>query len=336
MSGANPKTVGHAHTASPGAFDERRRRAPGPEAVTGSDRHGPVAVPGRDDPGDYAHRTIVVDGLRTHFLEAGAGEPVVLLHGGEFGASAEICWERTIGALARRYHVYAPDMLGFGESAKVVDFTDGRGMRIRHIARFCALLGIESAFFVGNSMGAVNLLTDTTAERPVLPVRAMVTICGGGQIQAGEHMQALYDFDATVPAMRRIVTALFASPAYPADEVYLGRRFDSATAPGAWEAIAAARFRRPGAPPPPGPGDRRFERIRVPTLVIEGGADKLLPPGWAAELAARIPDAHSAVVDEAGHCPQLEQPETVNALLLDFLDRNSAGCTPAPDYARSG
>ncbi|MGW5752200.1 alpha/beta fold hydrolase [Nocardia rhamnosiphila] len=290
-----------------------------------------VVLEGRSTSG-YLHRTLVVDGLHTHFLEAGAGEPVVLLHGGEFGASAEIGWEQTISALAQRYHVFAPDMLGFGESAKVVDFTDGRGLRIRHLARFCALLGIESAFFVGNSMGAVNLLADTTADHPVLPVRAMVTICGGGQIRAGEHMQALYDFDATLPAMRRIVTALFASPAYPADEDYVRRRFDSATAPGAWEAIAAARFRRPDAPPPPGPGDRPFERIRVPTLVVEGGADKLLPPGWAAELAARIPDARSAVVDGAGHCPQLERPEAVNTLLLDFLDRQS----PASGYPRSG
>lgn len=313
---------------------------PGGQSTSGSGSErshtGIPVVPDRDSSSGYVHRTLVVDGLPTHFLEAGAGEPVILLHGGEFGASAEIAWENTISALAQRYHVFAPDMLGFGESAKVVDFTDGRGMRIRHIARFCALLGIESAYFVGNSMGAVNLLADTTAERPILPVRAMVTICGGGQIQAGEHMQALYDFDATVPAMRRIVTALFASPAYSADEAYVGRRFDSATAPGAWEAIAAARFRRPGAPPPPGPGDRQFERIRVPTLVIEGGADKLLPPGWAAELAARIPDARSAVVDEAGHCPQLEQPEAVNALLLEFLDRQSAGYTRAPDHARSG
>ncbi|NUS92347.1 MAG: alpha/beta hydrolase [Nocardia sp.] len=284
---------------------------------------------------DYAHRTLVVDGLPTHFLEAGAGESVVLLHGGEFGASAEIGWEHTIGALAQRYHVIAPDMLGFGESAKAIDFTDGRGMRIRHIARLCALLGIESAYFVGNSMGAVNLLADTTAERPVLPVRAMVTICGGGQIRAGEHMQALYDFDATLPAMRKIVTALFASAAYPADEDYVRRRFESATAPGAWEAIAAARFRRPGAPPPSGPGDRPFERIRVPVLVVEGGADKHLPPGWAAEIAARIPDARSAVVDNAGHCPQLERPDAVNALLLDFLDRQSRP-VPDPEYARSG
>lgn len=283
----------------------------------------------------YEHRTIEIDGLRTHFLEAGAGESLVLLHGGEFGANAEISWEHVIPVLARRYRVLAPDMLGFGESAKVVDFTDGRGMRIRHIARFCAVLGIDSAYFVGNSMGAVNLFADTTSTDPRLPVRAMATICGGGQIQANDHMRALYDFDATLPAMRAIVTALFASPAYPADEDYVRRRFDAATAPGAWEAIAAARFRRPGAPPPPAPADRPFERVRVPTLVIEGGADKLLPRGWAAEIAGRIPEAESAVIAEAGHCPQIERPDAVNALLLDFLDRQSrAGAVS--DYARSG
>ncbi|MFI1464929.1 alpha/beta fold hydrolase [Nocardia carnea] len=283
----------------------------------------------------YEHRSIEVDGLRTHFLEAGAGEPVVLLHGGEFGASAELGWEHVVPALAQRYRVLAPDMLGYGDSAKVVDFTDGRGMRIRHIARFLAVLGIESAFFVGNSMGAVNLLADTTATNPLLPVRAMVTICGGGQIQANEHMRALYDFDATLPAMRAIVTALFASPAYPADEDYVRRRFDSATEPGAWEAIAAARFRRPGAPTPPAPGDRRFERIRVPTLVLEGGADKLLPRGWAAEVAARIPQAESAVIADAGHCPQIERPDAVNPLLLDFLGRQARAAAPA-QYAHSG
>lgn len=289
----------------------------------------------RPGPAGYEHRTIEVDGLRTHFLEAGAGEPVVLLHGGEFGASAEIGWERTIGALASRYRVIAPDMLGFGESAKVVDFTDGRGLRIRHIARLCAVLGIDSAFFVGNSMGAVNLFADTTAERPRLPVRAMVTLCGGGPIQPNEHMRALYDFDATLPAMRSIVTALFASAVYPADEEYVRRRFASATAPGAWESLAAARFRRPGAEAPATAGDRPFERVRVPTLVVEGGADKLLPRGWAAEVAARIPDATSAVVGEAGHCPQLEQPEAVNALLLEFLDKQSHSA-PAPGYPRGG
>jgi 2-hydroxymuconate-semialdehyde hydrolase len=270
---------------------------------------------------EFERRSIDVDGLVTGYLEAGEGDPVVLLHGGEFGASADLGWERTIGALAAHYRVLAPDMLGYGHSAKVVDFVDGRGLRIRHVARFCAVMGVDSAHFVGNSMGAINLLTDVTSNAPVLPVRSLALICGGGAIQRNEHADALYEYDASVEGMRRIVTALFFDPGYPADEDYVQRRYASSTAPGAWEAIAAARFRRPGQAPPATPSaERAYERIAVPTLVIEGGGDKLLPAGWAADIAGRIADGRSAVVDAAGHCPQLEQPEAVNDLLLRFIE----------------
>lgn len=268
---------------------------------------------------EFHRRTVDVDGLFTSYLEAGQGDPVVLLHGGEFGASAELGWEHNIEALAKRCRVLAPDLLGFGQSAKVVDFTDGRGMRIRHVARFCALLGIESAHFVGNSMGAIMLLADTTSDSPVLPVRSMVTICGGGEIQQNRHADALYDYDATLPAMRRIVEALFDAPAYPADKDYVRRRYDSSVLPGAWEAVAAARFRRPGAEPPVAASNQRaYHRISVPALVIEGGGDKLLPPGWATQIADQIPKADSTVID-AGHCPQIERPSPVNRVLLEFL-----------------
>jgi 2-hydroxymuconate-semialdehyde hydrolase len=264
--------------------------------------------------------TAVIDGLVTHYLEAGHGDPVILLHGGEFGVTAEIAWEATISALAERYRVLAPDMLGFGQSAKVVDFNDGRGMRIRHIARFCADLSVDSAHFIGNSMGAINLLADATSQSPLLPMRSLVAICGGGDIQRNRHMEALYDYDATLPAMRRIVEALFYDQQYLADETYVRRRYESSIAPGAWESLAAARFRRPGAPPPPAPSSNRaYERVAVPTLIVEGACDKLLPPGWAKEIAGQIPDGRSAVIEAAGHCPQIERSGDVNAVLLDFL-----------------
>jgi pimeloyl-ACP methyl ester carboxylesterase len=267
-----------------------------------------------------ARKTIVVDGLATSYLEAGQGDPVVLLHGGEFGAGAELGWERNIAALAAHYRVLAPDMLGFGHSAKVIDFNDGRGMRIRHIARFCEVLGVKSGHFVGNSMGAINLFVDSTSESPLLPARSLVTICGGGEIQRNEYSAALYDYDATLDGMRRIVEALFHDPSYPADDEYVQRRYESSIAPGAWESLAAARFRRPGLEPPPMPSSKRsYDRITVPTLVVEGECDKLLPAGWAAKIAEQIPGGRSVVIPQAGHCPQIEQPSVVNHVLVDFL-----------------
>jgi pimeloyl-ACP methyl ester carboxylesterase len=269
---------------------------------------------------EIQRNTLLVDGLVTSYLEAGQGDPVVLLHGGEFGVSAELGWENNIAALAAHHRVLALDMLGFGDSAKVVDFNDGRGMRIRHIAKFCAAVGVESGHFVGNSMGAVNLFVDATSESPVLPARSMVTICGGGEIQRNDYSAALYDYDATLSGMRRIVEALFHDPSYPADDAYVQRRYESSIAPGAWEALAAARFRRPGLEPPSPPSSARpYQRIAIPTLVVEGECDKLLSPGWAADIAGQIPGGRSLVVQKAGHCPQIEQPSAVNELLLEFL-----------------
>jgi 2-hydroxymuconate-semialdehyde hydrolase len=126
--------------------------------------------------------------------------------------------------------------------------------------------------------------------------------------------------------MRRIVEALFHGAGYPADDDYVRRRYESSVAPGAWEAVAAARFRRPGSSRPSTPSSARpYERIDVPTLVIEGGDDKLLPTGWAAEIAKQIRHGRSAVVDGAGHCPQIEQSSAVNELLLDFLETIGPG-----------
>jgi pimeloyl-ACP methyl ester carboxylesterase len=57
----------------------------------------------------------------------------------------------------------------------------------------------------------------------------------------------------------------------------------------------------------------------VPTLVVEGGDDKLLPSGWAAQIAKQIDGARSVVVDRSGHCPQIEQSSVVNGLLMACL-----------------
>lgn len=267
-----------------------------------------------------SRRHVVVDGLATSYLEAGSGAPLVLLHGGEFGASAELGWERNIERLATRHRVIAPDQVGYGETAKVIDFNDGRRMRIRHVARLLELIGVREAAFVGNSMGGVNLLVDATSKHPLLPVSRMVVICGGGEILRNRFSNALFEYDATFEAMRRIVEALFHDPSYPADDDYVQRRFDSSVSPGAWEAIAAARFRRPAAEPAGMPKeDPDYGAVRVPSLIVEGGEDKLKPKGWAAEIAAAIPGGRATIVPGAGHCPQIEQSELVSDLLLEFF-----------------
>lgn len=272
-------------------------------------------------------RSLCIDGMRTSFLEAGDGDPVVLLHGGEFGAAAEFAWERIIPLLAPSRRVIAPDVLGFGDSAKIVDFADGRGFRTRHVAALLRTLGIGRADFVGNSMGGVMLLVDGTSSSPALDVRRMVVICGGGEILDNEHSAALYDYDGSFKAMRRIVHALFHDPSFAADEEYVRRRWESSIRPGAWEAVASARFRRPGHVSSGG-SEPDYARLAVPTLVIEGERDKLKPTGWSTLLADALPHARALIAAGAGHCPQIEHPERTAREILDFLDADEPLTTP--------
>lgn len=265
-------------------------------------------------------RTIDVDGLETQYFEAGRGDTVVLLHGGEFGGGAELCWERNILELSQWFRVIAPDLLGFGGTAKVHDFVDGKGRRLRHLARFCSQIAIESAVFVGNSMGGAVVLNDAASSAPVLPASKIVSVCGGGPLARNDSVAALFDYDGSVDAMRRLLGGLFHGAHWRTDDAYVKRRHEASIAPGAWEAIAAARFRRPTAEIDPNqPGNPSYASIRVPVLVVEGGQDKLKPSGWAEELAEGIPTATSAVIDQAGHCPQIEQPDEFHRLLRSFI-----------------
>lgn len=270
----------------------------------------------------FARRTVVVDGVRTSYLEAGRGSPLLLLHGGEFGGCAEVCWETVIPHLAEHHRVVAPDLLGFGETDKLIDFVDGRARRLAHLGAFCRTLDLRDVVVVGNSMGGMLGLFDAARDHSQLPAAGIVSLAGGGKLESNEHTDALFDYDGSLDGMRRIVRALFAGESWPADTAYVRRRHAQSIAPGAWEAIAAARFRRPQLPDEPAAAPSTsgidYSAVAVPTLVVAGGADKIKPPGWADEICDLIPDARQAVVADAGHCPQIEAPGTTLPLVLEF------------------
>jgi hypothetical protein len=78
-------------------------------------------------------RYVSVDGIRTHYPEAGSGPPVVQLHYGRFAGAAEISWEFAIPALAPHFHVIAPGWLGLGRTSKIYDFRNSRGRVYEHL-----------------------------------------------------------------------------------------------------------------------------------------------------------------------------------------------------------
>ena len=269
-------------------------------------------------------RFLKVDGIRTHYFEAGEGRPVLLLHSGEFGACAELSWEYTIEKLAERYRVVAPDWLGYGETDKLYDFGGGQARMMTHMRRFMQIMELEESDVIGNSMGA-GLFSRFAANEPdAYRIRSLILIAGGGFYPDNEHRRALMNYDCTTEGMKALLRAMFVDPKWSEDPEYVLRRVELSTRPGAWETIAAARFKNPIIPQREffgRPDDTPYQNLSMPVLVIAGDEDRLRLPGWENELADRIPGSELRVVSGTGHCPHIERPKETNTIILDFLSR---------------
>jgi pimeloyl-ACP methyl ester carboxylesterase len=224
--------------------------------------------------------------------------------------------------LAKNYRVFAPDWLGFGETDKIFDFGGGTARRLRHMASVLDHLGIDRAPFVGSSMAGTVLARVLAEPDPVLPVSAAVLVSGGGFVPLNESRQTLLDFDGSEEAMRSMMRVLFHDPTRALDDRYIARRLAVANRPGAWEAVAAARFKSPQLPARSDfgqPDTTDYEAIDVPVLVLAGAQDELREPGYAEEIAARIPDSRVRVYENCGHLPNLEVPDAVTRDVVEFL-----------------
>ena len=269
-------------------------------------------------------RYVQVGPLRAHYLEAGEGEPVVLVHSAEFGGRAEFSWRYNIGALGEHFHVLAPDMLGFGYSEKIYNFTDPAGFRVQFIRDWMDTLCIPSAHFIGNSFGGSLILT-VAASRPVAwNIRSIVTSSGGGFAPVNEARSTLNDYDGSRDWMRRILQVLFWDERWWSDEE-VEERWRASIEPGTWSATAAARLVLPGLPRAAPPERPDYANVTVPTLITGGNEDLLREPGTWEDLNRTIPGSELHVFSPARHCPHIEFADEFNRLAIDFIERHRTG-----------
>jgi len=269
----------------------------------------------------WRSHTITVEGKRTHYLEAGSGDPLILLHSGEYGACAEFTWEFNVAALAEHFRVIAPDWLGYGQSEKLFSFENMLEYRVRHIAAFCRQLGIESADFMGSSMGGTTLIGVCARDDGVWPIRRAVLVSGGGFIPENGPRTVLTDYDGSMEQMREIYRVLFRNPAIRDNEAMIARHHAASMEPGAWECTAAPRFKPPVKPKKPfAPRTPDYARVSVPVFIMAGRFDNLRLPDYGIELQRQIPGSELVVLD-GGHCHQIDMPEEFNRLALGYLLR---------------
>ena len=258
-----------------------------------------------------AAKEIVVFGQKIHYLEAGSGPTVILLHGlgGSSGA-----WQQNIGPIAEKFHVFALDQIGFGKSDKplvnyrvrtYVDFLD----------QFCKQLKIERASLVGNSMGGW-IAAAFTAAFPDRVDKLVLENAAGYAPPKDFDLRSLYGLNPTTRAgMKVLVARVFYNKAFLTDAAIdqsLAFRLaagDGYTIHSIVESIVRGDDFL----------DDSVKTIKRPTLIIWGREDGLVPLADGERFNKEITGSKLLVIDQCGHVPNIEKAADFNAALMKFL-----------------
>lgn len=257
--------------------------------------------------------SVEVRGLQIAFRRAGAGEPLVLLHGG-FSDSRE--WRHQLEGLSDRYDVIAPDLPGSGLSSDPpAGWTLSDYAQV--LAEFLAALGISRAHVGGLSFGSMYALV-LQRHFPGLPMSLVLASAYAGWAGSLPPEE--------VERRTQNVLSLLERPTGSALDEFLATVFDESVAA---EVVDEARAIMSDVHPE---GAREvvltFARadlrdvlptISVPTLLLYGERDRRSPVHVATEMHAQIPGSRLAVVPGVGHALNLEAPEAFNAEVRAFL-----------------
>jgi len=264
--------------------------------------------------------SIDAGGIQTSYLEAGAGEPVVMLHGSGPGVSAMANWQHNIGALSQRFRVLAPDIVGFGATKRPDDVVYSLRTWTDHIWAFLDAHGIEKTAIVGNSLGG-RIALQMATDRPDRITKMVLMGAPGVGMTLTEGLAALRTYEPSHDAMRDLLRNYFAvDPAMITDEL-VAIRYEASIADGAYEAYRAMFFDPRHAGSQLGITETEVRAIATPTLLVHGREDKVVPMQVSVTMLGLLPNADLHVFAACGHWTQIERADEFSVLVADYLAR---------------
>jgi pimeloyl-ACP methyl ester carboxylesterase len=287
-----------------------------------------AATSGSDEPGRLRFDTVRTGGRRFSLLEAGSGEPLVLLHG--LGAT-KASFLPTVAALSDRYRTIAVDLPGFGDSGKPLGAPYDPPFFAESITALADALGLDRFHLLGHSMGgrAALEIAFSHPERVNGLVLLTPSLAWLRSRPWARYLRLLRpELGILQPTPRTVA------------EAFLGRMFAAEDTP--WLQAALDEFLRAYLTPrgraafyaaarqiyleePNGP-DGFWPRLRSlgsESLFVWGRQDPLVPIGFARHVRAHVPRARHVEL-ACGHVPQVERPARLHQAIGDFLGRLSS------------
>ena len=254
----------------------------------------------------HSTETMTIDGAKIRVLRGGPGgaQPLVFLH----GAGGHSGWMAFLEELSQRFAVYAPEHPGFGQSDDP-PWLDGVGDLAYFYLDFLKVLGLERVHLVGTSLGgwiAAEMAVRDTARLASLTLVGAVRITAQGEtipdifrMPVEENLRRFYADQER--AARRV------GDVAKADMRLVAKNQATVTRLAYWP-----RFYNPDL-------GKWLHRVDVPTLLIWGAEDGLVPPKFGEAYRSLIPGAKLTVLPAAGHAPFDEQREAFLAAFSEFI-----------------
>jgi pimeloyl-ACP methyl ester carboxylesterase len=246
---------------------------------------------------------VTVAGARVRLFRGGTGNPLVFLH----GAGGHTGWMPFLDELATRFEIFAPEHPGFGQSDDP-PWLDDIGDLAYFYLDLLKALGLDRAHLMGTSLGgwiAAELAVRNTARLASLTLVGAAGITANGEpiddifrMPVEENLRRFYaDPDR---AARRL------GDLAKADMTIVAKNRATVTR------LAYPRFHNPGLA-------KWLHRIDVPTLLLWGERDGMVPPKFGEAYRELIPGSRLVVLANAGHAPFDEQKDAFLAAFLDFI-----------------
>lgn len=265
---------------------------------------------------------VTVDGVTLHYMHAGSGRPLVLLHG--MGASSA-AWRDNILPLSEHFSVYALDAPAHGDSdASVPDYAPKAMAQL--LARFLEELDLTGSVLIGNSMGG-GLAALTAYEAPHM-VDGLVLVATVGITPKIPLFIRL----ATVPILgevlwlralprdQALLRVIFNDPRF-AEKELADELARSRNRPGA--KLAVLKALRAGASLSGLNADTimvpKLATMSIPVMVVWGSQDRIMPVELGYQAKKLMPTIDLHIFDQCGHWPQMEKAEEFNELVRSFV-----------------
>jgi pimeloyl-ACP methyl ester carboxylesterase len=288
----------------------------------------------------FSSRTIRIHGHRVTYRMAGDGDPVVLLHG---LAGSSTNWRHIMPALAERFTVVAPDLLGFGESAKPRgDYSIGAhaaGVRDLLVA-----LGVESATIVGHSLGG-GVAMQLAYLSPGRCQRLVLVSSGGLGREVSPFLRAL-----SLPGSELVLGVALDKRVRRAGEALtglagrLGMRWGSVGAE-VWRGYGTLTRRSAqqsfvhtvrSVIDPFGQRvsarDRLYLAGAIPTMIVWGDQDRVIPVDHAYAAHRLMPGSRLEILHGVGHLLPVDHADELRNLLVDFIDSTEPASVTEEDF----